>query len=415
MNSLRKIAILIVLVAFLALTVFCRNAISQPYHDFKDIDVTVYLNEECSCCVEYTEELVRFLNELGITKVDIKYLVSNKEFSLELKNLYRELKIPKEYRTGYLVKIGENMFIEGHPPLKVLEEILLRGKEYGETIIVSQKEMHFWKNAKKYNLILSDGRILTCNADTLECTDTSQLVETEELPLLLIVVSSGFLDGINPCAISLLVFFAAAAFTAAFKVVGKEKIKHISAKIFKKGGVFIAGVLIAYYSIGLGIIQAVRFIPIPHFAAKFFSVAVVFLSAMELLSVFSPSIGRVTRSYKPVFLADLITKIGEETTLPLIFLIGFLTGLCTLPCSGSIYLAILSLLAVKTSFLEGLFYLTIYNLAYISPLVVILALSSNRRTLGRISRMRNRRVAKVVGNVLILAIGVLLVYISFSL
>ncbi|RLE77221.1 MAG: hypothetical protein DRJ44_02510 [Thermoprotei archaeon] len=45
--------------------------------------------------------------------------------------------------------------------------------------------------------------------------------------------------------------------------------------------------------------------------------------------------------------------------------------------------------------LKDLFYLTVYNLAYISPLVIILSLSSNRRILGRISRMRTRRIVKI--------------------
>ena len=228
-------------------------------------------------------------------------------------------------------------------------------------------------------------------------------------------MSSGFLDGINPCAISLLVFFAIAIFKAAFRNIEKDKTTRVSLEVTEKGAVFIAGVLIAYYSLGLGIIQTIRLIPVPHLTAKIFSIAVIVLSALELFSTITPKIERITKSYKPVFLVELIAKLSGETSIPLIFLIGFLTGLCTLPCSGSIYLAILSLLAVETSYFEGLFYLTVYNLAYISPLVIILSLSSNRRILGRISRMRNRRIVRITGNILALAIGIILAYISFSL
>jgi len=52
-------------------------------------------------------------------------------------------------------------------------------------------------------------------------------------------------------------------------------------------------------------------------------------------------------------------------------------ALCTIPCSGGIYAAILALLATRESYAAGLGYLTAYNLMYIAPLLFALALAAN--------------------------------------
>lgn len=67
-----------------------------------------------------------------------------------------------------------------------------------------------------------------------------------------------------------------------------------------------------------------------------------------------------------------------RATLPSTLIVGALVGLCTLPCSGSIYVAILGLLTSQTTYLEGLGYLAVYNLMYVAPLILILLLTTSR-------------------------------------
>ena len=64
---------------------------------------------------------------------------------------------------------------------------------------------------------------------------------------------------------------------------------------------------------------------------------------------------------------------------------GFLIGLCTVPCSGAVYLAILSLLALQPTVWLGYSYLVLYNLVFILPLVIILLAASTRPTLNRLA------------------------------
>lgn len=57
------------------------------------------------------------------------------------------------------------------------------------------------------------------------------------------------------------------------------------------------------------------------------------------------------------------------------FAAGVLVGLCTVPCSGAIYLAVLGLLASQATFPKGLAYLGLYNALFVLPLVALLAVA----------------------------------------
>jgi len=76
---------------------------------------------------------------------------------------------------------------------------------------------------------------------------------------------------------------------------------------------------------------------------------------------------------------------AKKATVPALILGGFLIGLCTVPCSGAVYLGVLSLLALQPSALLGYGYLVLYNLIFILPLVVVLVAASARPTLNRLA------------------------------
>jgi cytochrome c biogenesis protein CcdA len=76
---------------------------------------------------------------------------------------------------------------------------------------------------------------------------------------------------------------------------------------------------------------------------------------------------------------------AKKATLPALVTGGFLIGLCTVPCSGAVYLAVLSLLAMQPTALLGYGYLLLYNLIFILPLILVLIAASSRPTLNRIA------------------------------
>lgn len=59
-------------------------------------------------------------------------------------------------------------------------------------------------------------------------------------------------------------------------------------------------------------------------------------------------------------------------TLPAAFVLGVLVGIFELPCTGGIYLTILSLMSSTLTLSEGIPYLLLYNFIFILPLILIL-------------------------------------------
>ncbi|MDD1744276.1 MAG: hypothetical protein LUQ20_00455, partial [Candidatus Methanoperedens sp.] len=56
-------------------------------------------------------------------------------------------------------------------------------------------------------------------------------------------------------------------------------------------------------------------------------------------------------------------------TLPAVILLGFFVTLVELPCTGGIYLAILSIMHINKTF--GIPYLLLYNFIFVLPLIIM--------------------------------------------
>src|SRR3989304_6232302 len=100
---------------------------------------------------------------------------------------------------------------------------------------------------------------------------------------------------------------------------------------------------------------------------------------------------------------------AQKATLPALIVGGFLIGLCTVPCSGALYLGLLSLLALQPTALMGYGYLLLYNVVFILPLVVILAAASARPTLNRLAHwnLHHKEWVRLVLGGGVVAMGVL--------
>ena len=86
---------------------------------------------------------------------------------------------------------------------------------------------------------------------------------------------------------------------------------------------------------------------------------------------------------------------------------GVLIGLCTVPCSGAVYLGVVALLGASGTVGAGLGGLVLYNLAYITPLVALLVLASRPGLIRVINRwhLEHAGGTKVVLAIVVLALG----------
>lgn len=227
--------------------------------------------------------------------------------------------------------------------------------------------------------------------------------------VLALIVVSGLLDGINPCAFAVLLFFTAFLF-----ITSRASLEQTKRRLLLVGLVYITGVYLAYLMVGLGIIKTITITPFPHLVGKIGSLLVILLGVINVKDYFwpgrgfslgmSPSQWKVTREWM------------RKSTVLSSFVMGLLVSIFEFPCTGGIYVAILGMLAQQTTFTQGFVYLLIYNVAFILPLVVLLAFVSRRRviefSLEKWQQRRGKHIRLLLGLVMVI-LGVSLLFFGF--
>lgn len=210
-----------------------------------------------------------------------------------------------------------------------------------------------------------------------------------------LVATAGFLDGIHPCAIAILILFVA------FLLSLQRTFKNI----FFYGLVFILMIFLVYLGVGVGLFSGIVFFGQHHFFAKLGSWLLIFLGAVHLKEYFFPRLP--FHLQLPKFSRQKIESLLKKATLPAVIAAGILVGLCAIPCSGGVYVAITALLASKTTYFTGLFYLLLYNFMYVLPLLILLGLATNPITLAKLAefRQRHEKTEKLIMGLLLIALG----------
>jgi len=228
--------------------------------------------------------------------------------------------------------------------------------------------------------------------------------------VLALIVISGLLDGINPCAFSVLLFFI-----AFLSITSRASLERTKRRLLLVGSIYIAGVYLTYLVIGLGVIKTIAITPFPHLVAKIGALLVIILGAINIKDYFLP--GRGLSLSMPTSQWKTVRKWIRKSTIPSSFIAGLLVGLFEFPCTGGIYVAILGMLAQKTTFTQGFVYLLIYNAAFVLPLIILLVFASHRKimhfSLEKWQRRRGKPMRLLLGLVMV-GIGVFLLVSGFT-
>jgi cytochrome c biogenesis protein CcdA len=217
-----------------------------------------------------------------------------------------------------------------------------------------------------------------------------------------VVLASGVADGFNPCAFALLVLFATYTLTLV-NTVTADGTPTVAARrtLLGAGSLYVMAVVVTYFIIGLGLFSFLAWLGQDHLVARAASVIALVMAIWMLKDVFLPGVG-------PSMMAPSGTKgwmhrAMSRGGLAGMLIAGVLVGICTVPCSGAIYLDIVAVLHASGGGPVGLALLALYNIAFIAPLLALLLLISDRRVLGRLGRW-NQRHGSTVKVVLALAV-----------
>jgi cytochrome c biogenesis protein CcdA len=196
------------------------------------------------------------------------------------------------------------------------------------------------------------------------------------------VILAGLIDGVNPCAFATMLFFIS---WIAARGGGRMR-------LLLSGGAFIAGVFLAYLGIGFGLLGFMRAASgldvVRHSVRYLFSILALIFALFSLRDALLASKGNAAQMVLqlPKGLKRRIHSVIREnpsgtTTFPLLLVFSFtLTGvivaLLELACTGQIYFPAIAYM-VQSGAGNGpqVFWLLLYNLAFILPLAGILGLA----------------------------------------
>ncbi|HHE76747.1 MAG TPA: cytochrome c biogenesis protein [Candidatus Parcubacteria bacterium] len=186
-------------------------------------------------------------------------------------------------------------------------------------------------------------------------TTNSKLVEVS----LLAVIGGAAADSINPCAFAVLILLMTTILAS-----GNKR------RALWAGLSFAASIFISYFLMGMGIYYALATARSSIILSKIIASLAILIGLANLKDVFWYGKGfimEVPFSWRP----KLRALVKSATSPVSAFLIGFLVSLFLLPCTSGPYIAILGMLSQKTTQARAIFYLLIYNLIFVLPMILI--------------------------------------------
>ncbi|MDO8579476.1 MAG: cytochrome c biogenesis protein CcdA [bacterium] len=215
-----------------------------------------------------------------------------------------------------------------------------------------------------------------------------------------IIAGAAVADSINPCAFSILFLSVLFLFS-----LGKNRTFILTA-----GGAYILGIALVYTAIGVGILGVLSIFAVPNFMGKVGAVILIVYSLIAILNEFFPAFPLKLKI--PEASHQIIGKIIHRASIPAALILGIVVGMFEFPCTGGPYLFVLSLIHDQKTFWSGFGYLVIYNIIFVLPLIIMLALTASKTVLEKIDRLRKleTKSARIILNFVLLVIGALIFF-----
>lgn len=218
--------------------------------------------------------------------------------------------------------------------------------------------------------------------------------------LLPLVGVSAILDSVHPCSFSILLITIAFLF-------GMQMSRG---KILAIGGVYIAGIFVAYLGIGLGLFHVLHIFSVPHFMGKLGATLLIGFGILNLISWAFPAFPLKLKI--PDSAHRKMAELMNTISVPAAFALGLLVGLCQFPCMGGPYLMVIGLLHDSATYAVGIGYLVLYNVILILPLAAVLYMAANKEVVEKMQGWRKSNVSQVRfwGGVAMVVLGILVLY-----
>jgi hypothetical protein len=242
------------------------------------------------------------------------------------------------------------------------------------------------------------------------------------------IIAVGLIDGINPCAVTVIVFFIS---FLSFQGYRKREIAVI-------GLIFISSVYLTYVLIGLGIFQSLYSLQGFWMLTKVINITVGSISIIfSIYALYDFILYRKTKNTDDMLLAlpksiknQIHKVIGSHYRLhtksvdpgfkrPLLglavsaLITGFLVSVLEAVCVAKIYLPTIIFVLKTTTFkLKALIYLLLYNLLFVVPLLIIFIFALTGTTSERFQSILKGHLGaiKILMGIMFLCLGIFLIW-----
>jgi cytochrome c biogenesis protein CcdA len=365
--------------------VFANNILAEDR-----IDLKYFYSSTCKACIKVKQQYLPQVISKYKDKINIEYINISEPENLKVyvaleKQFKKELKVP--------------LILIGHTALIGRKQIVA----YLETFIDRYSSGEFNLGTKL----------------DLEKIDLLQKFSSFSF---LTVIGAGLIDGINPCAFTVLIFFISFLTLMGYKKRG----------ILAVGLTFILAVFLTYLAIGLGLFNGLYglrqfyiFMRFVYYMTAGICFSLAYLNLRDFItylktkrtdsfSVKLPNSIRqrinslISMFYRPE------SKEKIESKLSLIagtFIVGFLVSLLEAVCTGQVYLPIIVFILKEPHLrIKALAYLLLYNFMFILPLLVILLVAIMCMGSKKLEEFFKHKIAliKIIMSIFFLLLGLFL-------
>jgi cytochrome c biogenesis protein CcdA/glutaredoxin-related protein len=216
-----------------------------------------------------------------------------------------------------------------------------------------------------------------------------------------LLLGAAFADAANPCALAVLILLLAT-------VIAAKGRNHA----LLSGIMFSLAIFLSYLLMGLSVYKAIGAFGVSKYLSLGVGVLAIVIALANFKDVFWYGkffIMEVPLSWRPK-MQEIIRKATSPWSA---FGIGFLVSLFLVPCASGPYVVILGKLAERTDTTKTFVLLMLYNLVFVSPMILItLGMYFFNTKLSKLEKLRreNLRVLHAITGIIMMAVGAYLIY-----
>lgn len=379
---------------------FGNSALAQQVPEAQKTRVVYFYSVDCPKCQiikPFLEQVKKdYAGRIELLEHDVK---EKEECRQLFYNFIQKYNVPDNQAGTPIVFVG-NKYFAGPSDIEnglnnKLEEVL-SSKE--DLLFDCHEFLEKWPNVQKIDFLGGGGGEEVCGIDAGFCPIRNNAAQ-KKISLAMIITTAA-IDSVNPCAIAVLIFLITILIS----------LKSSKKRMIIIGLFYIGAVFATYYLAGLGIMKIITQFDISKEIGAVAGMIVLLAGFLEIKEGLFPAgkqLLRIPENTKPIF-----SKFLRKGTVPSVIIAGILVSAFELPCTGQVYLAILSMLSGGELQAQGYLYLFIYNLIFVLPLLVILFIAAWGFDIKKMDSMRKntRMQIKLAMGVIMIVLGLFLLF-----